>query len=105
MARPTRFERVTFAFGGQPPPIDHLRAKQPKHVRRLLDQGVRVTINSDDPSYFRGYINDNFKACQETFALTRSDLIGLARNSFTAAFLPEESKKRYLGMIDAYSVQ
>ena len=89
-------------------PLSNLRLKviptmaaQP--LRKLLEQGVRVTINSDDPSYFAGYINDNFKACREAFALTKAELIGLARNSFTAAFLPEEAKQRYLGMIDTYA--
>ena len=72
-------------------PISNLRlnvipAMHAQPLRRLMDQGVRVTINSDDPSYFRGYINDNFKACREAFSLTKAELIELARNSFTAAF-------------------
>jgi adenosine deaminase len=89
-------------------PISNLRLKvipslpaQP--LRRLLGQGVRVTINSDDPSYFAGYMNDNFKACREAFALTKAELIALARNSFTSAFLPEDARRRYLGMIDSHA--
>jgi adenosine deaminase len=91
-------------------PISNLRlnviptmAAQP--LRRLLEQGVRVTINSDDPSYFTGYISDNFKACRATFALTRTELVDLARNSFTSAFLPEDVQQRYLGVIDNYAAR
>ena len=89
-------------------PLSNLRLKvipgmQALPLRKLLEQGVRVTINSDDPSYFAGYINDNFKACREAFALTKAELIGLARNSFAAAFLPEAAKQRYLGLIDGYA--
>lgn len=89
-------------------PISNLRLKviptmDAQPLRRLMDQGVRVTINSDDPSYFRGYINDNFKVCREAFSLTRAELIELARNSFTSAFAPETAKQRYLSMIDSYT--
>jgi adenine deaminase len=88
-------------------PISNLRLKvipimaaQP--LRKLMDKGVCVTINSDDPSYFGGYVNANFKACCETFALTRAELSELARNSFTGAFLPQNTKQDYLEMIDVY---
>jgi adenosine deaminase len=86
-------------------PISNLRLKvistiEAQPLRKLLEQGVRVTINSDDPSYFTGYINDNFKACCEALAVTREELIDLARNSFTSAFLPEDAERRYLGIID-----
>ena len=89
-------------------PLSNLRLKvvqtmEALPLRKLLEQGVRVTINSDDPSYFAGYINDNFKACRKAFALTKTELIGLARNSFTAAFLPEAAKRRYLHQIDRYA--
>lgn len=89
-------------------PISNLRLKviptmEAQPLRKLMEQGVRVTINSDDPSYFTGYINDNFKACREAFALTKAELIGLARNSFTATFLSEDNRQRYLGMIDSYA--
>jgi adenine deaminase len=87
-------------------PISNLRLKiiptmgaQP--LRKLMARGVCVTINSDDPSYFGGYVNANFKACRETFALTRAELSELARNSFRAAFLPQNAKQGYLEMINA----
>jgi adenosine deaminase len=61
---------------------------------RLLDEGLRVTINSDDPAYFGGYLNENFVAIQKTFKLSHSDLLALARNSFEASFLSAEQKER-----------
>lgn len=71
-------------------------------LRTLIEQGVKVTINSDDPSYFGGYVNDNYKACCHTLGLDMMELAQIARNSFSAAFLPEDSKSHYLGLIDAY---
>jgi adenosine deaminase len=89
-------------------PISNLRLKvissmKALPLKKLMEQGVRVTINSDDPSYFTGYINDNFKACREALAVTKEELIDLARNSFTSAFLPEDAKRHYLGLIDSYA--
>lgn len=71
------------------------------NIKRLLDKGVCVTMNSDDPSYFLGYVNDNFEGCEEALGLTRDDLYRLARNSFTASFLAEDEKKRHLAGLDA----
>lgn len=89
-------------------PLSNLRLKviptmEAQPLRKLMERAVRVTINSDDPSYFAGYINDNFKACREAFSLTKAELIGLARNSFTAAFLPEAAKQHYLRLVDRYA--
>ena len=53
---------------------------------RLLDAGVRVTINSDDPAYFGGYVADNYVAVAETFGLSEADLAALARASLEASF-------------------
>lgn len=90
-------------------PVSNLRLKvipaiSAQPLLRLYEQGARVTINSDDPSYFCGYINDNFKACREAFGLTREQLLQLVRNSFTAAFLSDSDQRRYLGLVDAYAV-
>jgi adenosine deaminase len=71
------------------------------NLKRLLEAGVRVTVNSDDPSYFLGYINDNFVGCQEALALSRDQVYALARNSFTSAFLDDGERARYLGNLDA----
>jgi adenosine deaminase len=71
------------------------------NLRRLLDRGLRVTINSDDPAYFGGYVDDNFLAVQHALGLTREEITRLARNSFQASFLADRDKQRFLGEIDA----
>ena len=53
---------------------------------RLLDAGVHVTINSDDPAYFGGYVGENYAAVAQAFSLTEDDLAGLAQASLAAAF-------------------
>jgi len=72
------------------------------NLKRLLDRGLCVTLNSDDPAYFGGYLVDNFIAAQRALALTRSDVAQLARNSITASFLPAAAKRDWLAKIDAY---
>lgn len=59
-------------------------------LRRMLELGLKVTINSDDPSYFGGYINENYLAVTEALSLTREELEQLARNSFEASFMEPE---------------
>jgi len=72
------------------------------NLKQLLDQGVRVTINSDDPSYFGGYILDNYLAIADALNLGRDDLILLARNSIEATFLADDAKAVLLAEIDDY---
>jgi len=72
------------------------------NLKQLLDQGVRVTINSDDPSYFGGYILDNYLAIADALNLDRDDLILLARNSIEATFLADDAKAVLLAEIDDY---
>lgn len=73
------------------------------NLKRLLDRGVRVTINSDDPSYFGGYVADNYLAIAKALELSRSDLTQLARNSIEASFLPDAEKAPLLAKISAIS--
>jgi adenosine deaminase len=68
----------------------------------LLQAGLLVTVNSDDPAYFGGYMNDNFMAAFEALPLTREHALVLARNGFEAAFLDAATKRRYLEEVDAY---
>jgi len=68
----------------------------------LLAQGLLVTLNSDDPAYFDGYLNENYMAVAEAFALPRKTLCTLARNSFEAAFLDDTDKAAYVAKVDAY---
>lgn len=65
------------------------------NIRRLLQQGVHVTVNSDDPSYFGGYMNDNFIAITEALDLTENELTQLAINSFEASFISDAQKKAW----------
>ncbi|MCP0916738.1 adenosine deaminase [Acinetobacter indicus] len=71
------------------------------NIRRLLQQGVKVTVNSDDPSYFGGYMNDNFIAITEALDLTADELKQLAINSFEASFLPAAQKQAWIEKIQA----
>lgn len=64
-------------------------------IKQLLDLGLCVLINSDDPSYFGGYIEENYLAVQEAFQLTKEDMAQFAMNSFEASFLPEKIKARF----------
>jgi adenosine deaminase len=71
------------------------------NLKRLLDRGLCVTVNSDDPAYFGGYVVANYVAAQRALGLTREDIATLARNSFAASFLPEADKARWMAKIDA----
>ncbi|MDH3606248.1 MAG: adenosine deaminase [Acidimicrobiia bacterium] len=73
------------------------------NLKRLLDRGVRVTINSDDPAYFGGYVGDNYLAVAEALDLSREDLVLLARNSLEAAFLPEERRRQLVSELEDYA--
>jgi adenosine deaminase len=74
------------------------------NLKRLLDLGLRVTVNSDDPAYFGGYLLENFLAVQRALNLTRNDIRKLASNSIAASFLPPEKKQYWLKQIDGFAV-
>lgn len=87
-------------------PLSNLKLKvvddmQQHNIRRLLQQGVHVTVNSDDPSYFGGYMNDNFIAIAEALALDNDELKQLAINSFEASFISDEDKQTWVEKIKA----
>lgn len=71
-------------------------------LRTMLDAGLLVTVNSDDPAYFGGYADDNFAAVRDALGLDAETLRILARNSFRAAFLDDEARALYLKEVDAY---
>lgn len=73
-------------------------------LKRLLDAGVMVTVNSDDPAYFGGYLVDNYRAAQAALSLSRHDIVALARNSLTASLLPPEPKLKLLGELEAAAI-
>jgi len=77
-----------------------------KHpIRAMLEQGLLATINSDDPSYFGGYINENFFAIQEKLNLSQNEIVTLIKNGFTGSFLSPQEKNNYLEEIDNYLTQ
>jgi adenosine deaminase len=70
-------------------------------MKKLLDAGLCATVNSDDPAYFGGYLNANFTQTVEALHLSREEVITLARNSFEASFIDEDTRQRYLARVDA----
>lgn len=79
---------------------DGLKAAE---IKTMLNAGVRVTVNSDDPAYFPGYMNENLLAVQEKVNLTRDEIAQLARNAFTVSWLAQEDKDGYLAALEAYA--
>ncbi|MGA6159634.1 adenosine deaminase [Stenotrophomonas sp. NPDC087984] len=69
----------------------------------MLDAGLLVTVNSDDPAYFGGYVGDNYTAVRDALGLDETALRTLARNSFEAAFLDEETRAAYLKEVDGWT--
>ena len=69
-------------------------------LKRMMDKNMMVTINSDDPSYFGGYVNQNYLDVASALNLTKDDILLLARNSFNASFLTDDEKKHYLDKVD-----
>ena len=72
-------------------------------VPEMLRRGLHVTLNSDDPSYFGGYVNDNYIRLAEAVGLTRDQVTQLAKNSFEGSFLGEAEKAAYLAEVEAYA--
>ena len=76
-----------------------------KEITELLKAGVQISINSDDPAYFKGYISDNYYALAQKYQLTQAQIIQLAKNSFNAAWISDQQKQLYLAEIDRYVQQ
>ena len=69
-------------------------------LRRMLDAGLKVTINSDDPAYFGGYMNENFASVGNALGLSAEELTAVARNGFAASFMPAQAKQAALAAFD-----
>ena len=78
---------------------DGLKAPE---IKTMLEQSLRVTVNSDDPAYFPGYINENLTSVVNAADLTREEIAQVARNAFTIAWIGEEERGRYLQQLEAY---
>lgn len=72
------------------------------NILSLLDAGVTATVNSDDPSYFGGYMNDNFHALEQALGMNETQLKQLAKNSFAASFLSLSEKQKWIDIIDTF---
>jgi adenosine deaminase len=73
------------------------------NLKRLLDRGLCVTVNSDDPAYFGGYVAENYRAAAVALGLDRADIVRLAKNSFDASFLDPGEKREWHARIDAFA--
>jgi len=71
-------------------------------IKTMLNLGLVATLNSDDPAYFGGYVNENFTAVADVLNLTEHDIYSLARNSFKASFLENSEKEKLLGTLDKF---
>jgi adenosine deaminase len=74
-------------------------------TKELLDKGLMVTVNSDDPAYFGGYITDNFIQTAADTGLTRQDVFKICRNAINATFLSNEDREVYLNALDDFNKQ
>jgi len=72
------------------------------NLHQLLELGLCVTVNSDDPAYFDGYIEDNFRALHEHLGIDFQDIYKLTRNAFQASFLAPAEKKKYVDELDGF---
>jgi len=73
------------------------------NLKRLLAHGLCVTVNSDDPAYFGGYLLENYVAVQRGLGLSHAELAQLARNSFEASFLSAADRERWMQAVDEYA--
>ena len=74
-----------------------------KEVLELLSKGVKVSIHSDDPAYFGGYVSDNYYAIADKYNLTKEQVVKLARNSFETSWISAEQKAIYIEELEKYA--
>jgi adenosine deaminase len=82
--------------------IHAFESMEQHNLKQLLDLGLCATVNSDDPAYMGGYVNENLRAAQQALGLEPGDLYRLARNSFVAAFLEASEKRKLIDELDRY---
>ena len=73
-----------------------------KEIVDLMRRGAKVTLNSDDPAYFGGYVGDNFMSMAQHYGLDEADLVTLARNSIEVSWVDDAERARLLGLLDAF---
>ncbi|GAB3542220.1 adenosine deaminase [Arthrobacter tecti] len=72
---------------------------------QMLERGLNVSVNSDDPAYFGGYLDENFNQLQGTFAFNDDQLVQLARNSVRSAFITDARRRELLAEIEAWQIK
>lgn len=90
-------------------PLSNLKLKVvddlKKHpLKKMLDYGIKATVNSDDPAYFGGYLNDNFIQTAEAINLTKDDVLKLVQNSFEASFVSDERRAEMMNKLSDFSI-
>ncbi|MEQ8516786.1 MAG: adenosine deaminase, partial [Chromatocurvus sp.] len=70
-------------------------------IRDMLRRGMKATINSDDPAYFRAYLNENLQALVDEGGFSRDEITTLVRNAFDVSWLPREDRQRYVALVEA----
>ncbi len=88
-------------------PLSNMKLKvvngKRKHpLKIMLDKGLLATVNSDDPAYFGGYVNENFKYVADSLNLSKNDIVKLAKNSFEGSFLEDSAKKEMIKKIEIF---
>lgn len=89
-------------------PLSNLRLKviqrmEDHPLKEMLDRGLKVTVNSDDPAYFGGYLNDNYIAVAEALQLSKEEIVQLVRNSFEASFISDGEKRAFVKKLEEAS--
>lgn len=69
-------------------------------LKEMLERGIKVTVNSDDPAYFGGYLNDNFIAVADALQLSKDEIVQLVKNSFEASFISDGEKRAFLKRLE-----
>jgi adenine deaminase len=88
-------------------PLSNYRLKVVKDLhlhplKKMMNKGLLVTVNSDDPAYFGGYVEENYLAIANALNLSKNDIYQLAKNSFNASFVSDETKKQMIGKVEQY---
>jgi adenosine deaminase len=86
-------------------PLSNLKLQVVKDLRQhplrhMMERDLVVTLNSDDPAYFGGYVNDNYRAVQQSLDLTREEIVAVARNGFNAAMMTPDDRRHALAHFD-----
>ena len=86
-------------------PLSNLKLKVIKKMedhplKEMMERGIMVTVNSDDPAYFGGYLNDNFIAVADALQLSKEEIVQLVKNSFEASFITDGEKRSFLKKVD-----